>query len=129
MAAGYIDGAREVRALLEVFKAEIADELIRPLVGKNNTFVLGLDAEASFYVEMSRDTVGGTVWVTLVHTERGPVDEWTDAEIGGSIVGDLWTECRNRLYSTEFEEGVAAVTEWLRRHQHRRREEKGGRDA
>jgi len=116
--ASFIDGPAEMRAVLEVFKTEIESGAIRPLRDRDDEVIsIGLDEHSTFFVRMEKHTRSGTIEVQLCRAEGSVVVEcWDDWELGGRVVEELWTACRNRLYSSEFEDGVASLTNWLRRH-------------
>ena len=113
--SAFVDGRTEMIALLEVFRDLVRAGTVRPGLD-DDVVVLGLDDHATHFIELRR-MKSGALWVAMLAADGRVIEEWGARELDAKLVGDLWTECRNRLYTSRFEEGVAGLTEWLRRHQ------------
>jgi hypothetical protein len=115
MSGSYLDGPAEMRAILSVFRDAVEGGKVSPVRGVDEgSIILGLDAKATFYIELTQSSKSGTLWAHLREVdERDPVASWTEAEVGRAVA-DLWETCRNRLYDDGVELGIAALTEWLR---------------
>jgi len=114
--SGYVNGKAEMVALLEVFRSLVRAGTVRPSADGPDVIALGLDNSASHFIELRR-TKSGSLWVTMLEADSRIVEEWAGRELDLKLVDELWAECRSRLYTSRFEDGLAGLTDWLRRHQ------------
>jgi hypothetical protein len=109
----FLNGPHELRSLLEVLKDAVDAGHVSPLGNMQGEIALGLDDDCVFYLELTQRPTEG-LWVHLRRADsRDPVCSWSAREVG-AVVPALWESCRNRLYTAEMEEGLAAIVRWTR---------------
>ena len=111
----YFDARADLKDLLIELKTQVERGSVRPRYAVRTTGQSILLSASNWdeLLELRRDLSSGVLWVML-RNRGGVVDQWTQFEIEGTIVQDLWNSCRDQLNSSDVEDNLANLAKWLR---------------